>query len=468
MPSATPAGGPSPGAGQISVDAAARGPAISRDVLGAAVATWSDITQPQIASSMGSIGLAMTRWPGGSESDTYHWQTNSVCGGNGYVYPASTFDNFMADIARPNNLDVAVTVNYGSNAACSAGGDPNEAAAWVAYAKAHGQIVKWWTVGNEVFGGWEYDLHTAAHDPVTYANAVSSGYYPSMKAADPNAQIGVVVSDGYSPSWDATVLRNAKFDFVEDHYYAQGPGNETDAYLLGQGVTDFANALGTLRATMNAAGVPPSVPIYVGELNSVYANPGKQTVSIVNGLFAGMAVAEMMKQGIPMATWWIAFGGCSTGTNNASTLYGWQNFGAYTLFSDGNGECGSNIPIGTPFPTARAYGLLSSFAPAGSQVIGTSIAAGAANVRAYASSNPGGYALLLFNLDPANTQTLSVTLSNTGRTTFSGNQTTYGKTQYDDSKSGVWTAPVNASLGTVGTSFNLTLPPYSMSVVSLR
>ena len=469
-PTPTPGPTTSPASAQITIDAAGAATAISRDVLGAALATWSDITLPQVASSLGNIGIGLVRWPGGSESDSYHWAGGgSVCSaGGGYVYPPSTFDNLMNLDVRPNNLDVAVTVNYGSNAACNAGGDPAEAAAWVSYAKSKGYAVKYWTVGNEVFGGWEFDLHSPPHDAATYAAAVKNGYYPQIKAADPNAQVGIVVSGSYAPSWDTTVFHNTPFDFVEMHYYAQGPGNETDAYLLGGGVTDFANALSSMRSSMTSAGIAPSVPIYVGELNSVYANPGKQTVSIVNGLFAGMAVAEMMKQGIPLATWWIAFGGCNTGTNNSASLYGWQNFGAYTLFSDGNGECGSNIPLATPFPTARAYQLLSQFAPAGSKMIPLTLGSGASSVRAYAASNPTGYALLAFNLDQNNATTLSVALNGQGRSAFTATQTTYGKLQYDDSKTNVWTAPISTALGTVSTSFNVSLPPWSMSVLTLR
>ncbi|GAC1355463.1 MAG: hypothetical protein NVSMB31_15890 [Vulcanimicrobiaceae bacterium] len=452
------------------MDASAAGPAISRDVMGAALATWSDITLPQVAASLNQIGVGLVRWPGGSESDTYHWKNGgSVCQqGGGYVYPPSTFDNFINLDARPNNLDVAVTVNYGSNEACNGGGDPAEAAAWVAYARSKGYTVKYWTVGNEVFGNWEYDLHNPSHDAATYASAVKNGYYPQIKAADPNAQVGIVVSGSYAPSWDPTVFANTPFDFVEMHYYAQGPGNENDAYLLGQGVTDFSNALASMRTSMNSAGVPASVPIYVGELNTVYASPGKQSVSIVNGLFAGMAVAEMMKQGVPLSTWWIAYGGCNTGTNNSPSLYGWQNFGAYTLFSDGNGECGSNIPAGTPFPSARAYQLLSQFAPTGSRIVGSAMASGINNVRAYAAANPSGYSLLLFNLNQTTPLTLTVALNGQGRSSFTATQTTYGKLQYDDSKNNIWTAPVSTPLGTVATSFPATLPPWSISVITLR
>src|SRR5579862_7386812 len=88
------------------------GAIVSDLVLGANEATWNDITLPTIAPAFKLAGMHATRWPGGSESDEYHWKTNSVgaapCNG-GYVYPPSTFDNFVADVAKPANLDLALT-----------------------------------------------------------------------------------------------------------------------------------------------------------------------------------------------------------------------------------------------------------------------------------------------------------------------------------------------------------------------
>jgi alpha-N-arabinofuranosidase len=458
----------------ISLDAASAGAVISPDVLGVSTATWFDVTQPYVAQTMQQMGMRLVRFPGGSEADTYHWQSGgSVCAaGGGYVFPASTFDAMMNDVAIPAHTDVAVTLNYGSNAACNAGGDPSEAAAWVAYAKSHGYNVKYWTVGNEVFGGWEYDLHAVAHDPTTYANAVATGYYPQIKAADPNAQVGVVVSDGQFPNWTPTVVTKAKYDFVELHYYAQAPGNESDAYLIGQGVTDFANTLATLRSTMNANGVAPSMPIYVGELNSVYGNPGKQSVSIVNGLFAGMAISEMMKAGVGLATWWIETGGCTGSAGNYSaSLYGWQNFGTYNMVSEaanGFDGCPAGTTAGNIYPPGQAYTLLSQFAQAGSAMRAVSVNASVQNVRAYGDTRGTGYGFMLFNLDSANAKTVSVGVLNGSRSSYQATALTYGKAQYDLSQNGSWVGPVTTSLGAVGSTLTVTLPAWSMTLVELQ
>src|SRR5262249_50259956 len=150
-----------------------------------------DITLPSIAPAFELAGMRATRWPGGSESDDFHWKTDSLgtgaCSG-GYVYPPSTFENFVADVVHPAKLDLAITVNYGSNPQCTDGASPAEAAGWVSYANnTKGYNVKWWSVGNEEFGAsWETDKHqpaSAQHNPATYATLVATQFYPQMKAA---------------------------------------------------------------------------------------------------------------------------------------------------------------------------------------------------------------------------------------------------------------------------------------------
>jgi hypothetical protein len=473
MPSPTSMVSPSPSMmpgpqGEVVVDTSQTLATISKNVLGMNMAGWYDITQSGLAAAMQSTGVATLRWPGGSLADDYHWQNGSYCGS--YVNPNSTFDNFMQDVAQPGAMKVAITVNYGTNIACNGPGDPAEAAAWVDYANnQHHYGIKWWTVGNEDYGSWEDDRHSLPHDPATYASAVSTGYYPMMKAKDPSIQVGIVVGGG--TAWDTYVLAHSKFDFVEDHFYAQGPGNENDSYLLNQAPAALGAQLAGIRSEMNAAGLPAHMPIYLGELNSVYSDPGKQTMSIVNGLFAGLALAEAMKQGVTRATWWLGFGGCGVG-NQSPSLYGWQNFGGYMSYSDGTPEdgCPDAPPIarGTPFPPARAMQVLAQFAVSGATMHKVTTSGGQGSLVAYAARQGAGYAVLLFNLDENGAIAPTVTIANAQRTSFNATKIVYGKNQYDDSKNNVWTGPVTKNLGTLRSTFTLNLPPWSMTVVTLR
>jgi len=433
------------------------------------LANWFDITQTGIASALQGAGVKAVRWPGGSASDNFHWQTNTECE-SGYVNPNATFQNFLTDVVVPADVDVAVTVNYGSNAACTAGGDPAEAALWVANALSNGNKVSHWTVGNEVYGSWETDLHTSAHDPTTYANAVASGFYPQMKAANPNTLVGVVVEPG--DNWDSIVLSTASYDFVEYHFYAQAPGQESDSYLVGQAAQALTTQINALKADLAAAG-HASTPIYVGELGSVYTDPGKQTSSITQALYAGQVLGELMNAGVSRATWWLAFGGCGDATsgNFSSSLYGWQNFGGYMLFSDGLPEYGCTnatpLALGTPLPTARAFELFSSVARNGEHVLGATVSGDTTDIRAYAASSNTGTALVLFNLNEATSQRVAVAV--TGQSSSSGvTLGTYDKAIYDQSQSNVWAGPTTTTLGAQSLPLTLTLTPWSMNVLIIQ
>jgi hypothetical protein len=387
-----------------------------------------------------------------------------------WVNPNSTFDNFMTDVVKPASLEAAITVNYGSNASCNGGGEPSEAAAWVAYSKSKGYNVHRWTVGNEEFGSWEVDLHSTPHDPSTYAAAMSgaNGFYQLMKGADATAEVGVVVQ-GVS-SWDSTVLTQAPYDYVELHWYAQQPGQESDTYLLNQAPADLSNAIATVRTELASAG-KSATPIMLGEFNSVAYNPGKQTMSIVNALFAGMAYGEVLDSGVAVATWWFGYGGgCNNGNNDSSSLYGWQSFGGYDQVSSDWTGCGNSpaIPAGVIFPSGYAAALVSRFAVAGNEMLSVTVPASLSTVRAYAASQGTGYALMLINLDQNSSSTVTLGVENSARTSFSMTTTTYGKAQYDNSKSNVWSGPVTAALGTVSGTASVTLPPWSITVVQLE
>jgi len=83
------------------------------------------------------------------------------------------------------------------------------------------------------------------------------------------------------------------------HWYAQDPGSETDSGLL-SGTSALAAKVARVKALLsqycgaNAA----HVQIFVTETNSVPYNPGKQTVSLVNGLFAADDYMDWLENGV--------------------------------------------------------------------------------------------------------------------------------------------------------------------------
>jgi hypothetical protein len=460
----------------ITVDQSSLGPAVSSQLLGMNMAYWYDPSTPAIVPAFQQAGIRGVRWPGGSGANDYHWATNTLCSG-AYTAPAAAFDIFVADVIQPANLDVALTANYSTDAACTGPGDPAEAAAWVQNALDNGNSVTHVTVGNENWGFWETDLHALSHDPTTYANATATGYYPQIKAVNPKVLVGVGVNPWNSPAWDPIVLSLAKYDFVEYHYYAGGPFAEDDTYLVQQAAQQVTTDVNAIKAELATAG-KPDTPIFFGEIGSVYNNPGKQSTSITQALFAGQVLGEMMNDGVSRAAWWLAFGGCDsdpTANNFSSSLYGWQNFGGYMVFSDGLPEtdcAGADIPTvpaGTLLPTARAFQLFSTVAVDGEHVLTAKVSGDTTDVRVYAATTNGGTgaALVIFNLNQTASEPVAIELSKQSESS-SVTVETYSKAIYDQSKANVWADPTNLSLGAQTFPLALTLDPWSMNVVIVK
>jgi hypothetical protein len=494
----------------ITVNQSSSGPAVTDQLLGMNLAAWYDVVGNATAvnGAFAQAGIQAIRWPGGSWSDEYHWQTpNSssnpnlpfMCENNsssglpngsttwgGY----STFGQFVTSIAQGGNYDLALTADYGTDPACTGPGDPTEAEAWVAAAVTDGIHVSHVTVGNEEYGTWETDLHTAPHDPATYANATVTGYYPDIKAASKNTLVGVDVdADNTTGGWDNTVLAKAKgyYDFVEYHYYPETPGEESDTFLVQQAAQDLTKNIVTIEQELTKWGTP-NTPIYVGEIGGPYSNPGKQSWSITQGLYAGQVLGELMNAGVPRLTWWIGFGNCNgTGTtsdpaNLSASLYGWQDFGAYNVFSDGPSDttCPGAGPIGTLSPTARAFQLFSNVAVNNNENVLTATVTGdTTDVVAYAATHSGGTALVLFNRNETTPEPVVIALSTETGSSSDVTVQTYDKAIYDQSGSptgtfpdptgtNTWAAPTKTDLGAQSLPLSLTLTPWSMNVVIIK
>jgi hypothetical protein len=480
---------------------------VTNQLLGMNLANWYDVVgnSTAINSAFGKAGIKAIRWPGGSWSDVWHWHNNPsnpllpyMCpagNGGGYWGGYSPFSDFVTSIAKAGNYDLALTANYGSNAACNGGGDPAEAAGWVAEAVSEGYAPSHVTVGNENYGNWEFDLHTIKNDPTTYANSVigSNGYYKLITAASPTTKVGVVVdanctaASGCTLGWDSTVLSAAKgaYDFVEYHYYPQYADVTSDTYLVHQAALDFTTNIKTIKSELATAGTT-GTPIYVGEIGANSSNPGTQSWSITQGLYAGQLLGEAMNNGIARLTWWIGFGNCLGAGNNSPLLYGWQDtWGALSIFSDTDPKCPGAGPIGTMSPTAQAFNLFQNIAVNGESALNTAVSGDTTNIRAYSATHSGGTALFLFNLNQTQAMPVTITLS---KQSAANDVTviTYDKKIYDytnptcqtdpactydpthDYTSPVWAPPTSKDYGAQSMPMTLTLTPWSMNVVVIK
>ncbi|HVU67726.1 MAG TPA: cellulose-binding protein, partial [Ktedonobacteraceae bacterium] len=385
-------------------------------------------------SAISNAGISVLRYPGGSASDIYHWQSHSEDNG-GYVNPSDTFDAFMG-VAQASGAQAMITVNYGS-------GTPQEAAGWVRYANkggsgysgpvptyaggsstGHTYGIKYWEIGNEVYGDgtygstWENNTHGLG--PATYASNVVS-FSQAMKAVDSSIKVGVVLTtpgnwpDGSTSAsspqpWNTTVLSTAcsSIDFVIIHWYPQGPGSESDSALLSD-TSQVAGMASTVRSELSqyCGSHASAVQIMLTETNSVSYNPGKQTVSLVNALYLADNYMAWLENGIANVDWWNLHNGPSTGNNNSSSLYGSAQYGDYGVLSVGTSP---EPAADTPFPPYYGLQMLSHLFKAGDTMVSASSNQNLIAVHAVKQAN-GKLAVLLVNKDPSNSYTVSLALN---------------------------------------------------------
>ena len=181
---------------------------------------------------------AFIRWPGGNVAQDYRWTWGVGPRDKRPVWSNLSWknepepgdigtDEFIA-LSRRVGAEPSITVNVEGRGATA-----EEAAAWVEYTNgpatsrygamraANGHPdpykVKYWELGNEIWGDWVRGHSDAA----TYARNYIR-YYHAMRAIDPTIQF-IAVGDN-DMAWNRTVLRIAG-DFIDylaiHHYYGR-------------------------------------------------------------------------------------------------------------------------------------------------------------------------------------------------------------------------------------------------------
>lgn len=458
---------------QVSVNAESSPGVLPDTAFGMNTAIWDGhMLDSAVPPLLNQAGITLLRFPGGSTADAYHWQTNSLTHGqDGYVNPSNTFDAFMS-LANQTHAQTMLTVNYGSNAAGTAGGDPQEAADWVKYAnitKHYG--VRYWEIGNEIYGNgtygskWEVDLHQEK-GPAAYArNALD--FIHAMKRVDSSIHIGIVLAapgrwpDGVQPDWNKQVLALAcqELDFVDVHWYPQDPGNESDAGLLSS-TSNIPGMVATLRSLMkqNCGARASQVQLMVTETNSVSFNPGKQTVGPVNTLFLADNYMSWLEQGATNVDWWDLHNSITTGQNESASLYGDARYGDYGVLSSGGNDAGISEPsANTPLPPYYGLQMLTRLGKAGDQMVAATSTQPLLAVHAVKQQD-SGLALLLINKNP--------TLNYHVAFSFQGYSGRTGATLYSFGKSSsALTQTQDPAFGETQTE---DIPPYSLVTLVLK
>jgi alpha-L-arabinofuranosidase len=178
---------------------------------------------------------AFIRWPGGNVAQDYHWlwgvgprderATWTNLSWKNEPEPSDFGTDEFVMFARAVGAEPSITVNVEGRGATA-----EEAAAWVEYCNgpatskygamraANGHAapfgVKFWEVGNEIWGDW-----VRGHsDAETYARNYNR-YAQAMRAVDPSIKL-IAVGDN-DMSWNRTVLREAarNIDYLAIHHY---------------------------------------------------------------------------------------------------------------------------------------------------------------------------------------------------------------------------------------------------------
>jgi alpha-N-arabinofuranosidase len=468
---------PAPSAVNVVVDPKSRIRTVDARTFGLNTAIWDGaLATPTTVDLLDEIDVKALRFPGGSIADIYHWQTNTSNDGTVWATP---FDAF-ATTATSVGAQVFVTVNYGT-------GTPEEAAAWVFHSNRESSYgFKYWEIGNENYGAWEADTNTRPNDPVTYATRFAE-YARQMKAKDPSIKIGAVITNSEDSSanyadevvtnprtglphsgWSAVVLATLRQlgvtpDFVDYHRYEQGPGGESDAFLLDASRGWAADATAIRQMLNDYLGARAKrVEIDSTEANSVYATPGKQTTSLVNGLFLADSIGNVLKTEFNSYFLWDLRNGPTAG-NESSSLYGWRLFGDYGIVD-------AAVPAGPAdrYPTFYVYKLLQYFARGGEAVLDAS--SDYNGLGAYAVRDAGSQTLnlLLINKYPLGPLNASVSINGV-RCGGAADVYSYGIPQDDAARTGVGSADVaHTTVTLTGPTFTYAVAPYSAVVIRLK
>ena len=470
-------GAPSPAAAATAVAVTVNGTAglgtVPSGAIGLNTAVYDgSMNDTPIPGLLKAAGINALRYPGGSYSDIYNWQTNVAQGG--YDAPNTDFAHFMATSQSAGTSPI-IAVNYGT-------GTPALAASWVQNANVTNHYgISYWEVGNEVYGNgtygadWETDSHcqTSSGAPVTigsepaqtyncgpgvYASNVLS-YISAMKAVSSGIHVcALLTTPGFWPdnvtnattspkSWNQTVLTalGAKTDCVIVHYY---PGGSNAAGMLTD-PTDIAGVVSTLHSEISQyAGVnPANVPILVTETNSTI-----DTDTQPAALFAADMYMTWLENGVANVDWWDEHNG--PGTNTPVVVNGAQDYGDYGMFSNGANSSGVTEPaLETPFAPYYGVQMLSKLASPGDTMVNSS--SSNALVRVHAVRRAGGsLALLIDNEDPSSSYTVNLTYNNF---TPSGSPTVY---TFANNGSAITSATGSSSSA-------VTVAPYTLTVVQV-
>ncbi|HWQ33246.1 MAG TPA: alpha-L-arabinofuranosidase C-terminal domain-containing protein [Blastocatellia bacterium] len=195
----------------------------------------ADGVRRDVLEKVRALHPAFIRWPGGNVAQDYHWQWGAGPRDERPTWinlswknepePGDIGTDEFIRFCRNVGAEPSLTVNVEGRGATAA-----EAAAWVEYCNGpvtskYGAMrarnghaepygVKYWEIGNEIWGDW-----VRGHsDATTYARNYKR-YVAAMRAVDPTIKF-IAVGDN-NQEWNRTVLKLAgdEIDWLAIHHY---------------------------------------------------------------------------------------------------------------------------------------------------------------------------------------------------------------------------------------------------------
>jgi hypothetical protein len=459
----------------------------------------ANILNPNVVSAMlkglGAAGVRSVRYSSGAMgigADTVDWRGGQSCTGllqhaeAPHQRTGNDLETYFERIVKPLSLHAGYVVNYGSNPPdCTAGGSPAvNGADLVDYANNKSHLgIRYWEIGNEQYNGGksELDLHQNPSDGTSYAQQESL-FFKAMKARDPSIQIGIPLGTGvfsWETDWSYPVLRSALYDAVIVHSYPmRDPISDGSTLYPDRVASNMQRTHGWflhVETMLLNAGKSPS-GIWVTEWDGdVSGNRwSRQSLGAVMPIFATMQLAEYMTAGVPYATWLEQ--GSSDGCyfynfdDSAPGSYSWPGCGGSWVTYTGpvKGELPVGLKPGDLSPAAHAFQLLSvsGFVTEGEKMLRVfPDSRNAPWLAAYAATHGQAYSVILINRDRDASHTVPVRFEHMQAGT-GVEQWTYGRTQYDGTRTGDWgIPPVHLKHGAWSKTYMATLPPWSVNIL---
>ena len=267
-------------------------------------------TRADVFAKIKEVKPAFVRWPGGNVAQNYHWLrgvgprdqreswTNTAWWNETESSDYGT-DEFLR-FCKAVETEPSITVNVEGD-----GGTAEEAAAWVEYANgpatskygamraANGHPepygVRYWEVGNEVFGKWEIG-HT---DAAEYARNFNR-YAAAMNKVDPSIKL---IAVGDDLAWNRTVLEIAGkgIDLLAvHHYYGEKEMHGDPSNLLAHPLS-YAAFYEKMQEMVQQVVPGHPVQLTINEWNTALPVPAQHTMR--SALYAGRMMNNFERHG---------------------------------------------------------------------------------------------------------------------------------------------------------------------------